>query len=139
MTATKSGNGASVARRHPPEDPMDAEATEAAEAIVDHLAARAGAPAPASIPAAMRTAAHELADGLPAAAQAIGAAATTSTDALVALPERNARLLAAFSAGLGVGLCLAGAPRILVVTASIPAIVSMATARPDRDHRSSPA
>ncbi len=138
MTGTKAGNGASLVQRHAPEDLVDAEATAAAEAIVDHLATRAGAPTPASIPAAMQTAAREVADRLPAAAHALGEAATTSTDALVALPERNARLLAAFSAGLGVGLCLAGAPRLVVVTASVPAIVGIATARPERDRRPSP-
>lgn len=138
MTGTRSGNGASLARRQPPEDPLDVEAAAAAEAIVDHLATRAGGPTLASIPAAIQATAHELADRLPAAAHALGAAATTSTDALVALPDRSARLLAAFSAGLGVGLCLAGAPRLAVVAASVPAIVSIATARPDRDRRPSP-
>ena len=44
-----------------------------------------------------------------------------------ALPDGNQRLLAAFSLGLGLGLSLAGAPRLAVVATLAPAIVVAAT------------
>jgi len=43
------------------------------------------------------------------------------------MPDPTQRLLAAFSLGLGVGLSIAGAPRLLVVATLAPAMIVAAT------------
>jgi hypothetical protein len=72
----------------------------------------------------MRSAAGGFGDRLPEAIDAVRAGATGSARTVSTWPEPAQRLLAAFSLGLGMGLTLAGAPRLVVAGALLPALAA---------------
>jgi hypothetical protein len=70
-----------------------------------------------------RRRAGEVADRLPGAFSHVRAGAENAVTRLQTLPDSGLRLLAAVSLGLGAGLRLAGAPRLVTLTALAPASV----------------
>ena len=72
---------------------------------------------------AFRDGADEFASQRPAALEAIQAGAKVTTDSMRRMPEENLRLMLAMSAGLGVGLYLAGSPRLVTLAALAPALL----------------
>ena len=79
----------------------------------------------------MRSTAGNVGDRLPDVIESVKASATEGARTVRQWPESTQRLAAAFSLGLGVGLTIAGAPRLLVAGSLVPAIAVAATiARP---------
>lgn len=64
---------------------------------------------------------------LPEVIETVREGAIEGARTIQALPDVNQRLLAAFSLGLGLGLSVAGAPRVAVVASLAPAILVAAT------------
>lgn len=64
---------------------------------------------------------------LPDVFESVREGAIEGARTIQALPDVNQRLLAAFSLGLGLGLSVAGAPRIAVIATLAPAILVAAT------------
>ena len=95
--------------------------TEAREAVAE---ARSGL---ADTVDAVRTTAGNVGDRLPDVIETVKASATEGARTVQAWPESTQRLAAAFSLGLGVGLTLAGAPRLLIAGSLVPAIVVAST------------
>ena len=84
----------------------------------------------------VRSASAELGERLPEVVDTVRSSALGGARTVQALPDSTQRLVAAFSLGLGLGLSLAGAPRLLVAGTLIPAMVVAATIldrTPDRD------
>jgi hypothetical protein len=63
---------------------------------------------------------------VPGAMHATGVGAQDTTSALQALPDSTLRWLTAGSVGLGAGLCLAGAPRVVAAAGVAPALFAAA-------------
>jgi hypothetical protein len=70
-----------------------------------------------------RTGATMLVERMPGTVDATRAGAHGTTNALQALPDPTLRWLAAGSIGLGAGLSLAGAPRLVVAAGVAPALI----------------
>ncbi len=80
----------------------------------------------------MRATADEVGDRLPAVVDTVREGATEGARTIQEMPDRDQRLLAAFSLGLGLGLSIAGAPRLLAIATLAPALLigtQMATRR----------
>jgi hypothetical protein len=71
---------------------------------------------------AFRTAAADAGQRVPELVAAVRDGTTDSVRAVGTWPESTQRLVAVFSVGLGLGLMVAGAPRLLVGGALAPAI-----------------
>ncbi len=71
-----------------------------------------------------RTGAERVAERLPDAAARARLGIEETTITLQVLPDSTLRLLAAASLGLATGLYLAGAPRLLTLAASAPALLA---------------
>jgi hypothetical protein len=80
-----------------------------------------------------RAGAGKLLDRAPGTLRATRAGASGSTSALQLLPDPTLRWLAAASVGLGAGLHLAGAPRLISAAGASPALLISAAilSRPD--------
>ena len=89
---------------------------------------RAGAAAAAdAIPEAMtrlRGTVDSVAERLPETVASARVTAMETADSIRKMPEPTRRSLAAVSIGLGIGLSLAGAPRLLTMAALAPALFS---------------
>ncbi len=81
---------------------------------------------------AARAGVGALLDRLPGTVRATRVGANGATSALQALPDPTLRWLAAGSVGLGAGLFLAGAPRVVIAAGVAPALAmgAAALARP---------
>jgi hypothetical protein len=117
MKKTRSGHRADRSRT--PAPPRPDRGTRARRHIAGAAAvARAGAGA--------------LLDRLPGTVRATWVGANGATSALQTLPDSTLRWLAAGSVGIGAGLLLAGAPRVVVAAGVAPALAmgAAALARP---------
>jgi hypothetical protein len=76
---------------------------------------------------AVRSTAGSVGDRLPEVIDTVKTSATDGARAVQSWPDSTQRLAAAFSLGLGVGLTLAGAPRLLIAGALVPAVVVAAS------------
>jgi hypothetical protein len=76
---------------------------------------------------AMRSTASSVGDRLPEVIETVKASAADGARTVQGWPASTQRLAAAFSLGLGVGLTLAGAPRLLIAGSLAPAIIVAAT------------
>jgi hypothetical protein len=72
----------------------------------------------------IRGAADTVADRLPGAVESARATALETANSIRGLPEPTRRSVATLSIGLGIGLALAGAPRLLTMVALAPALVA---------------
>ena len=101
-------------------------ARDAASDAADHVRAGAASAADAvpEVISRIRSGVDEVADRLPDALEAArtGAAATAGT--LREMPEPTLRVLAALSVGMGIGLYVAGAPRLVTMAAFAPALMA---------------
>ena len=81
---------------------------------------------------AARAGTRALLDRLPGTVRATRVGANGATSALQALPDSTLRWLAAGSVGVGAGLFLAGAPRVVIAAGVAPALAmgAAALARP---------
>ena len=81
---------------------------------------------------AVRAGAGMLLDRVPGTVRATRVGASDATSALQTLPDSTLRWLAAGSVGLGAGLFLAGAPRVVIAAGVAPALAmgAAALARP---------
>jgi hypothetical protein len=77
---------------------------------------------------AVRSTAGTVGDRLPAVIETVKASASEGARTVQSWPDATQRLAAAFSLGLGVGLTLAGAPRLIIAGALLPAIAVAAAA-----------
>jgi hypothetical protein len=68
-----------------------------------------------------------LADRVPVAVEAVRSSAADAARTVEAMPEPTRLMLASLSVGLGAGLYLAGAPRLLTLIAFAPAIAVAGT------------
>jgi hypothetical protein len=97
---------------------------------------RAGASAAAdAIPEAMtrlRGTIDTVAERLPDAVASARVTALETADSIREMPEPTRRSLAALSIGLGIGLSLAGAPRLLTMAALAPALLAALVMAEDR-------
>jgi hypothetical protein len=75
----------------------------------------------------IRSKVGDVGDRMPAVIDGVGAGAADGARMVEAWPEAIRRTVAAFSLGLGVGLTVAGAPRLLVGGALLPAVAVAAT------------
>ncbi len=84
-----------------------------------------------------RSGAGQLAEQLPEVLDRTRASALGTASTLQTMPDPTLRLLAAFSIGLGAGLYLSGAPRLVTLAALTPALIlSFAiVSRPGREQR----
>jgi hypothetical protein len=98
--------------RSPAHDDQDDDATSAADARREVGAAFDS----------IRAAAGDVGERMPELVRTVRAGATDGARTIQAWPEPRQRLLAAFSLGLGVGLMVSGAPRVLVGGALLPAL-----------------
>ncbi len=84
------------------------------------------------VASAARAGAGTLLDRVPGTVRATRVGANDATSALQTLPDSTLRWLAAGSVGLGAGLFLAGAPRVVIAAGVAPALAmgAAALARP---------
>lgn len=84
-----------------------------------------------------RSGAGQLAEQLPEALDRARASAQGTASTLQTMPDPTLRLLAAFSIGLGAGLYLSGAPRLVTLAALAPALILgfAIISRPGREQR----
>ena len=71
---------------------------------------------------ALRATADQVGDRIPAVIDTVRDGALEGAHTIQAMPENNQRLLAAFSLGLGLGLSISGAPRVIVAATLAPAM-----------------
>ena len=76
---------------------------------------------------AVRSTAGSVGDRLPDVIETVRASAQEGARTVQSWPEATQRLAAAFSLGLGVGLTIAGAPRLIVAASLVPAFAVAAT------------
>ena len=76
---------------------------------------------------AVRSTASSVGDRLPEVIETMKSSATDGARSMQAWSDSRQRLAAAFSLGLGVGLTLAGAPRLAIAGALVPVVVVAAT------------
>ncbi len=72
---------------------------------------------------AVRSTTDQVGERIPAVAEVVRDGAIESARTIQAMPESNQWLLAAFSLGLGIGLSVAGAPRLIVAATLAPAVL----------------
>ena len=72
---------------------------------------------------ALRATADQVGERIPVVAETVRDGALESARTIQAMPENSQRLLAAFSLGLGLGLSISGAPRLIVAATLAPAIL----------------
>jgi hypothetical protein len=72
-----------------------------------------------------------VADRLPDAVASARVTAVETADSIRGMPEPTRQSLAVLSIGLGIGLALAGAPRLLTMAALTPALVAAMVATAD--------
>ena len=92
----------------------------------------------AAVLAGARAAADEVGTRLPGIASAGAGGAAESVRALQDLSDPRLQLLIAFSLGVGAGLWMAGAPRLVTLAALSPALVAgvaIASRKQGKDHR----
>ncbi len=77
--------------------------------------------------AALRSTASEAGNRMPELIDSVRAGAADGARTVETWPEATRRLVAAFSIGLGAGLTIAGAPRVLIGGALLPALAVAAT------------
>jgi hypothetical protein len=75
----------------------------------------------------VRSTAESVGDRLPDVIETVRSSASEGARTVQSWPDSTQRLAAAFSLGLGVGLTLAGAPRLLIAGALVPAVVVAAS------------
>ena len=95
---------------------------ETGRSIADEAGARV-----ADVAGAVRTTVNEASDRLPDAIDTVRTGAMDGARTIQEMPDPTQRLLAAFSLGLGLGLSVAGAPRLVVVATLAPALLVAAT------------
>lgn len=78
--------------------------------------------------ATLRSTASEAGSRMPELIEGVRAGALDGARTVETWPEPTRRLVAAFSIGLGAGLTIAGAPRVLIGGALLPALAVAATA-----------
>ena len=71
----------------------------------------------------VRATADEVGGRIPVVAEVVRDGAVESARTIQAMPDSSQWLLAAFSLGLGVGLSVAGAPRLIVAATLAPALL----------------
>jgi hypothetical protein len=76
---------------------------------------------------AIRAAAADVAERVPVMVETVRTQAVDQARTIQAWPESDQRLLAVFSAGVGLGLMISGAPRLLVAGALVPAFAVAAS------------
>jgi hypothetical protein len=81
----------------------------------------------ADVVGALRATADRVSDLIPVVAEAVRDGARESARTIKAMPDAGQWLVAAFSAGLGVGLSVSGAPRIVVAATLVPAVFVAST------------
>jgi hypothetical protein len=91
--------------------------TEAREAVAE---ARSGL---ADTIDSVRSTAGNMGDRLPDVIETVKASATEGARTVQGWPDSTQRMAAVFSLGLGLGLTLAGAPRLLIAGSLVPAVV----------------
>lgn len=97
-----------------------------------HMAGQGAGAMAADALDALRSGAEGVGERLPQAIDAVRVGASESARAVQSWPQPAQRILAAFSLGLGIGLTLGGAPRLLVTSALLPAMaVAAVTASQD--------
>ena len=96
-------------------------AADAEEAVTDARDALAG-----TVDSVKRQA-ETIGDRVPEVLEAVRTDMLDRTRTLQAWPESRQRTVAAFSLGLGIGLAVTGAPRLLVLGSLAPALVVAAT------------
>ena len=116
MTSSTQNRGA-AASDHPTDEAM-----ATAKAVV----ADAGERVSGAIDV-VRSTADQVGDRLPDVIDTVRGGAVEGTRTIQAMPDATQRLLAAFSLGLGVGLSVAGAPRLVVLATLAPAMVVAGT------------
>lgn len=70
----------------------------------------------------LRATAEQVGDRIPVVVETVRDGALEGAHTIQAMPESNQRLLAAFSLGLGLGLSITGAPRLIVAATLAPAM-----------------
>lgn len=114
--------------------------TETRSAAKDDVAAKTATPADtaraiasdagdrvADAVGTVRSTVEDVGGRMPEVIETVRDGAMEGARTIQAMPDPTQRLVAAFSLGLGVGLSVAGAPRLLVAAAMTPAIVVAAT------------
>jgi len=119
-------------------DDGDQESFEGARAAIDHArteASKAIGHVP-EIAGEARHRAEQVAEALPGAFDSVRAGAESGVTRLQTMPDSALRLLAAASLGLGAGLRIAGAPRLVTLAGLAPASVLgfAIVSRPHRSH-----
>ena len=71
---------------------------------------------------ALRATADQVGDRIPVVVETVRGGALEGARTIEAMPESSQRLLAAFSLGLGLGLSITGAPRLVVAATLAPAM-----------------
>lgn len=101
-------------------------ARDAASDAAGHVRAAAASAADAApeVISKLRSGVDEVADRLPDALDAARTGAVATADSLRQMPEPQLRVLAALSVGMGVGLYVAGAPRLVTMAAFAPALLA---------------
>lgn len=95
---------------------------ESGRSIADEAGTRV-----ADVAASVRTTVEGASDRLPEAIDSVRMGALDGARTIQAMPDPTQRMLAAFSLGLGLGLSIAGAPRLAVVATLAPAMIVAAT------------
>ncbi len=72
---------------------------------------------------AVRATADQVGERIPVVVEVVRDGAVESARTIQAMPDSSQWLLAAFSLGLGVGLSVAGAPRLIVAATLAPAVL----------------
>ena len=103
---TKDATGEHV---HDGSDGMKTFAADAGERVSDAVGA-------------LRATADQVGDRIPVVVETVRGGALEGARTIEAMPESSQRLLAAFSLGLGLGLSITGAPRLVVAATLAPAM-----------------
>ena len=82
---------------------------------------------------ALRATADQVSERIPVVVETVRDGALESARTIQAMPDPSQRLLTAFSLGLGLGLSISGAPRLVVVATLAPAmfVAAMIVGRKD--------
>lgn len=101
-------------------------ARDAASDAADHVRAGAASAADAvpEVMSKIRSGVDGVAERLPDAIEVARTGAVATAESLREMPEPTLRVLAALSIGMGVGLYVAGAPRLVTMAAFAPALLA---------------
>ena len=101
-------------------------ARDAASGAADQVRAGAATVAEAvpEVVSMIRGGVDGVAERIPDALEAARTGATATADSLREMPQPTLRVLAALSIGMGLGLFLAGAPRLVTAAAFTPALLA---------------